>query len=453
LAKRPEYSQVPIASLVATERQRVVDAIVTQVEDGIFYEGSLLVDLVLRDDRIRGVLMQLVQGLLGKQLELEPAKDNGTHRSIADEIEVLWPAMFEESALVELVTWGITLGVGLAQVVWQDGVPWLDVWHPWALRWDDFLHQYVLQTRENSVLHLVPADHGFTDETGGQWLLFTPYGCERPGRRGLLRSLAPLYLERRLVRRDRSSYLQIHGKPLRFGIAPEGANKADIDDFNDSLSNLDSESSITARQGPDGKKWDVKLIEASAQSHAGFTSALAELDHAIAVLLLGQAQTTDGQQGLGANAEAGEPVRGDLLSALERSLSHTLREQFLKPYCQFAYGSAERAPYPCWQVEPPEDELAKAQELDTLADALVKLQTAGAPVDVRAVLESHGVPMISEAEQARIDAEAAAEKAAADAAVASASPTMPPSNGANGNGASKPKNGMAMDMPQPPQGA
>ncbi len=112
---------------------------------------------------------------------------------------------------------------------------------------------------------------------------------------------------------------------------------------------------MVVRQGEEGNIWDVKLLEATGKSHELFDGEINQLDKAIATLILGQSQSTDGQAGLGANAEAGEPVRVDLMRYDGDTLADALRAQFLVPYCEFTYGDAEMTPWPCWQVEPPED--------------------------------------------------------------------------------------------------
>jgi phage gp29-like protein len=399
------FTPQPVTQIGTWESARIVDAIIDEMEMGQFFNASLLVDQVLRDDRIRGVLTARIYGLLGRDFKLEPATGikggEGRGRKIAEEIEYYWPEMFPHDALVELMTWGLLLGVGLAQVVTNrvrgESVTTIEVWHPQALRYDDERGVYLLQPKGMSEVEIEPGD--------GQWLLFTPYGRRNPGRRGLLRSLGSMYLDRRGERRDRARYSEIHGQPMRVGMSPVGATQEAVEAFARDLSPVGAEPVVVVRQGEDGNKWDVKLVEASGKSQELFEQAIDELDTAIAVLILGQALSTDGQAGLGSNAEAGELVRIDIMRQDNDSLGSTLRDQVLMPYCEFTYGAADLAPYPCWEVDPPEDMTEKAQELSTLADALSKFSTMSAPVDVRAVLEAHKVPMLSEAEAAKLEAD------------------------------------------------
>src|SRR5689334_1517897 len=94
---------LPVTSIGTWENSRIVDAIIDEAELGQFFNASLLVDQVLRDDRIRGVFMTRVYGLLGKPLHLEPAKGprsgEAKGKKIADEVEAEWCDLFAHDAL------------------------------------------------------------------------------------------------------------------------------------------------------------------------------------------------------------------------------------------------------------------------------------------------------------------------------------------------------------------
>jgi phage gp29-like protein len=399
-----------ISGVTTYDNVRIVDAIVDEGEQGIFINSARLVDQVLRDARIYSTAMTRILGLLGKPLEFEPAeisdgRTKTTAERYAKECESEWPRMFEHSALVELLLWGIFHNSGLAQVI-EDTDPWtIEVWHPWALTWDEYERRYYVQTREDARLYIESdGKGGYVDQNGTRWILYTPHGFGNT-RRGLLRAIARLYLERAWAHRDRARYSEIHGQPMRLGIAPANATKEEVVEFKKRLSPIGAEPVIVARQGEDGNRWDAKLIEAMGKSAELFEGELSQLDREIATLLLGQSQTTDGQAGLGSNDQAGEPVRVDIMAADGDSLSDAARNQFLVPYYQFAYGSGDMAPWPCWRVAPPEDSAKKATEFKTVMDGLAVAKAQAIPVNEREMLECHGIPAVSEAEQAAMEAE------------------------------------------------
>lgn len=362
---------MPVSSIGTWDDVRVVDSIIDECENGYFFNSALLVDQVLRDDRIHSTVLTRVLGLLGKTLEFEPAEEeNDTARTIAEEVETDWPSLFPHSAMAELQTWGLLQGVGVAQIIELRDTWTLEVWHPWALRFDQYKRTYFLRGLEGPEFALEPDDGGgYRDAQGRRWVLYTPYGKDLAGRRGLVRNLARLYLERQWSLRDRARYSEVHGQPTRFGIAPANAKSGEMDAFKADLADTGSEPVVVAKQGTEGEKWDLRLVEATGRSHELFEGEIAQLDRAIATLILGQSQTVDGQAGLGANAQAGEPVRIDIMRADADTLSDALRAQFLVPYCEFVYGDGEKAPWPCWQVDPPEDHAATATARYAVAQA------------------------------------------------------------------------------------
>lgn len=412
------FTPVMLTGVTTYDNVRIIDSIVDEGEQGIYINSARLVDQVLRDARIYSTLMTRIGGLLGKPLEFESAEGTGVRKDSAaksaKDIESDWQSMFPHDQLVELLLWGLMQGVGIAQVI-EESDPWrLEVWHPWALSWDEAERLYYLQTREASRLWLHPdGQGGYRDDTGGRWVLFLPFGYGNSGRRCYLRCLHRLSNERSWSHRDRARFSEVFGQGIRLGIAPGDATDEQVAEYKRRL-RLGGEPVVIAKQGVEGKKWGLELIQAKGLSSDLFDSTLTQLDKEIATLFLGQAQTTDGQAGLGANEMAGEPVRLDMMSADAGALSGCLRTQFLMPYWQFAYGNANLAPWPCWRIEPPEDGAKKALQFKQLMDGFVSAAKAGAPVDMRATMEDYGYPMLSEAEQASIDAKKA--QAADDAA-------------------------------------
>jgi phage gp29-like protein len=423
-------TQSMLTSIASYDNVRIVDQIIDEMESGYFFNSARLVDLVLRDARLMAVMSTRISGLLGEELDLEPAKDTARAEKIAEELEKDWSCMFSHSAVFEVLLWGIMHNSGLARIS-EDADPWkLEVWHPCNLQWDEAKHGYYLQTRETSKLLLIPnLDGTYGDDQGGRWLLYTPYGYGNT-RRGLLRSLHRLYLERQWSHRDRARYSEIFGQPIRFGIAPLNSSPDERDEYAERLSPIGAESVIVGHQGEEGNRWDLKLVEASGKSVNLFQEEIEQLDKEIATLVLGQSQSTDGQGGLGTQENAGETVRLDIIRGDRDTLSDALRTQVLVPYCEWAYGAGDMAPWACWDIEPAEDTAAKALEFKNLIDGLVAAQTAAIPVDVRAVLEAFSIPMVTEEEQAAMEAKKQAEDKAKLQAQAQAKTTQNGTNGA-----------------------
>jgi hypothetical protein len=169
----------------------------------------------------------------------------------------------------------------------------------------------------------------------------------------------------------------------------------------------------------------VELKEAQSRSWEAYKARKEALDTDIAILLLGQNLTTEVKSGSRSAAEVHEGIRIDKKRA-DAELFQAVREQVLVPwaYYNWTYPDMAKAnalaPYPSPQIEPPEDEESEATALGLLGEACKKLSDAYSAVDVRAILESHGVP---------IDEERAA---AADERLAN--PPAPPVPPVGGNG-------------------
>lgn len=415
-------TQVMITGVTTYDNVRIIDSIVDEAEQGIYINSARLVDQVLRDARIYSTIMTRIGGLLGKVLEFTAAdpsdgRNKSTAEKYAEDIESDWSDMFEHSALVELLIWGLMQGVGIAQIFEEDPIWKLDVWHPWALTWDEAERQYYLQTREDSKLYILPdGKGGFRDKNGTRWVLFTPFGFGNSGRRCYLRCLHRLSNERSWTHRDRARFSEIFGQAIRLGIAPANSSKEERGEYKKRLSLKGAEPVVVVSQGTEGNKWGLELVQANGTSSDLFDTTLTQLDKEIATLFLGQSQTTDGQAGLGANEMAGEPVRLDIMSADDSALTGTLRAQFLVPYYEFRYGKGELAPWPHWKIEPPEDGARKSLQFKQLMEGFVAAQKAGAPIDMRATMEDYGYALLTIAEQKAL--ELAAQKNAIDVAAA-----------------------------------
>lgn len=398
-------TQLQLTSLVTYDKVKAVDYIISEMEQGWFFNSAQLVDQVLRNSRILATVQTRIIGLLGKARDVDPAKpDDGrtksTAQKVADEVNEEWCKLFPHAQLVELMTWGLLHNSGLARVD-QSGEAWqLEVWHPWALEWSDVERAYFVRTREDQRLRIDPdGQGGYRSQDGTRWVLFTPFGFGNL-RRALIRVLAHLYLELEWAHRDRARYSEVHGQPIRVGIAPHNASQEQCDKFEDDLSPVGAEPVVVARQGVEGERWDVKLVEAMGKSGDLFENEIEQLHKEIATLLLGQSQTTDGQAGLGANQLAGEPIRLDVMKADAEALIDCLYPQFLKPYCGFRYGKPGLAPRIYYHVDPPEDREKKAKEVKLIMEAIGLAKGSGIPIDEREVLEEYSIAALAPGQEA-----------------------------------------------------
>lgn len=375
----PVYG-VPPATLVGA-----VNTALIGLEQGSFFAASYLADGMTRDDRVKAKLEERVDALVGAEMELEPAKDTARARTIAEDCEDQFPDMLPQHAVGKLLRYGRLLGVGIGQVITkrtsQSTLPSLYIWNNRFLRWDFTIRRYCLVTQNRGEIALEPGDP--------EWVIYEPYGPCGWRDSAILRAIATPWLIRYWARTWWARHQEVHGQPIRLGIIPAERDPVDERLFLTQLSNLAHEAVIRLPQGVDGNKFDVKVLEAASDTWEGFEKLLAHCDDSIAISFLGQKQSTNGQGGLGSQKDAGEETilritRSDALIYVD------LRNQVLKPWTADNYGDEKMAPYPCPQIEPPEDEGEKSKVDLTVAQTLTAFKASGAPVDQRKYLESRG---------------------------------------------------------------
>ena len=409
-SKRPDTKRYTgyrvVGSFRTTERKDEIDAKLRQHDMGVFNQSALLVDELLTDDRIQGVSDTRASALLSCQIGVIPADDKRKSRKIAEEIVPanghggLWDDIAPPAMLREILKWGYHLGAHVSQIVWQrtakKWVPRLVPMHPQYLRWDTWKRTFVLQTEQGEVEIPRVDENPYSD---GKWFVWCPAGVEYGWRSGLIRTLADKYIMRQWNFRDWARYNERHGLALLVAKFPGGATEEEKNSFFDSIESMGSEAVVSAPQGDtkDQPGFDIEIREAVARSWEAFREFKAELDKDIAISIAGQNLTTEVQGGSRAAAQVHDLVRLD--KAIEdASLGPAISKQVLSWYCLYNYGDRDLAPTVRHEVEPPADERVEAESLLALGNALNALKAASARVDIDAILEEHGVPLLDESE-------------------------------------------------------
>lgn len=395
---------------VFTQWEKVgsVTNILAELEQGIFYDAALLTDQFMRDDRLRASWDIAIQAVLGMPMHFEPADYRAKKKAqaISDSGFKLWPQMAPRPELIELLKWGFFLGAGIARKNWRrrsDGtwLPAIQTWHPGALRFDLTTDTYMLRTQNRGEIPILPDDPN--------WVLFTPFGHKYGRLNGYMRSIAMIVLERQWGHRDRARNSEKHGEPHTQLITPAELDQKDKDIARRATAALGSETVSITPQGQDGNRYDWKFHWPALSTSEIFGGTLSDLDDSIAILILGQRSSTKGSTGLGSDANPGDVVRRDKMRFYATCIADLGRDGILDDWADYNYGARDAAPTPCIEVDPPEDGQKKAQEMNTLGDALGKLERFG--VDTRAILEEAGIPMLSAAEQAAKEEDNAEDEA------------------------------------------
>lgn len=358
-------------------------------------------ETVFNDDRVSGVLSTRTHGLLGLPVDFkggsEQARDalqGSDNDDLNDYRPGEWSTMHDESELAKLLSWGITLGVGLAQrielprVVGRPHKYKLKTWHP---RWLQYNYQLLnsshwrVTTRESGLVPVVPGD--------GEWILFTPYGEYRPWASGLINALAFPWLLKHFALEDRANYSEMLGNPIWVGTTGAGSTQKQRDAF---LSQLRGAGKNTRLVLPDG--WDLQLREASGKSYEIYEGQVTWADQAMTITLAGQTVTTEGMSGF-SSGNIHDAIKQDLIRFDAERLSTCLRAQSLEQWALTNYGQRKAAPWPQWQTKPPTDMNEAATGLGSLGDAIAKLNSSlsqyGIKVDAAKMVADFNVPVLN----------------------------------------------------------
>jgi phage gp29-like protein len=413
-------------------------AAIWSADSGNMSLAADLIDAMFADDRVVGCYGTRSRGLFGLPLNFEEGSGRKKRRA-KKEIEAsedFWE-MFPESELGKFLRWSVVLGIGVAEVVWTRApgpkgrlIGKCVVKHPRDLRFDWPTRKWFLRVEGGSEVEITPGN--------GKWIVCTPYGSERPWAEGLWRALSLCWLAKHYDIRDWSNYNERHGLPMLIGESPEGAGEPQWREFGDDLASLGGRTTMATPPG-----YKVVIAEAKSQNWQTFAEQIRWADTAIAILFLGQNLTTEVSGGSLAAAEVHKQVQGAILRCDAETLSTCLRLQLLTWWTDFNFDDADAAPWPAWDVLPPEDKAKLAATWKSAAEAIKALSEAlKEAFDAEEACDRLGLPLVAGVNPNDV---LAAARASAEALLAQADPNVQPGEETPQKGAQEP----SADDPEP----
>jgi len=348
-----------------------------------------LVDDMLGDDRIQLVIKRRVGGLLGKPLTFDAGMGRKKRAAIkALEAEEDWWSILPEDKYSQLKSYALMLNIAPGTLTWSASktgrlLPELEVWHPRHLRFDTTRRVWVATTTTGEVV-VNPGD--------GTWVMHCPFGRSRPWTWGLWRGIARWWMLKQFAINDWG----VASDEIRVkAVTVDAGAESTVED----RKRLAREIVEMGRAGvivlPPGYKYEI--IEQKADTWKIYQEQINMANEAIAIAFLGNNLSTEVHGGsLAAAQEAGNVEIGVLRYDAE-SDSTWAHDQILTHWGELNYGSADAAPWPCYEIEPPEDDSKKADTLLKKSQALSSLKDAPPEVDRRALLEEAGIPLLAEA--------------------------------------------------------
>jgi phage gp29-like protein len=379
MADRDSDTNEPRARTYVTWTPALLQAAEIQADAGHLRLAADLCETMFGDDRIKAVLDTRTDTLLGLNLKFE----GRSRRAVAAlDAKEDWWSIFPEAELKLFHAWALLLGVAVARIVWSKGdrdIPRLHVKNPRNLKWNDDKHEWSFLSRDGEI----PVTAG-----DGLWVVYTPFGSNRPWVHGAYRALSRWSLLKQYAISDWGSYSERHGQGVYVATGVKGS-AADRSKVVSQLRGLGRRGAMATPEGS-----DIKLLEASAKTWDTFSAQIAAADNGYAVTVLGQNLTT--QAGLTGNQGAASIHQGVALGRTKadvQTLSTCLHDQVLTHWAEMNFGDRSKAPYPVWDTSVAADRKDDAAVLQMVSQALAGLVSSGAPVDTRALLERFGVPM------------------------------------------------------------
>lgn len=371
-----------------------------QADGGNLRYAANLCDWLLTDDRVSSGLRTRAQALLGLEPTFEKSGDKRRSGRAVKALEVGedWWEAYPESELMQLVIWGLLLGVCPAnQTPWTRNedhggrsLPTFEVWHPQHLRFDNPSRTWRIKVASVGAgeleRELVPGD--------GEWVLHTPFGKNRPWAWGLWRCLGDLVLLKKYGWGDwgkvseRAILLVLTCLDGKAAEALKGYTKEARKQL---ASDIYARGSEAVAALPPGI--DLKAVQAVVAAKDLQGELIKAADKAISIVIRGGNLTTDVSDGGSRSATETQAAIGDggNLAFDAQALTTTIHDQSLVWWAQFNFGDPSLAPWPVYPVEEDEDLQAKTETDSQALENLDVAEELGLEVDRSKFLEEHRI--------------------------------------------------------------
>ncbi len=369
-------------------------------EEGVLREAADLTRAAMTESAYaRGILSDLTDGLLGLPRtwigdpEMIAALDDSPQRRGE------WHTMFPNPSLVRLMSWGITLGVGVGQMRRKyttadaypldlqeaaDGVhiPVLNrpigahdtrvlrTWDPKYLRhqwWDD---TWWLMTADAEI-RITP--------NNGEWILYCPFGDQKPWEFGTWRSLTRAFVVERDAIFDQSRHAEVLA-PIRVGTVPQGTTERQRKQYMEQIRAMKRMGVFVLPPG-----LDYKIVESTSKI-ADIYSKIIQFARDEYAMQSGVLTTATGSPGF-SKGDVQERFTRAILSSLGGSLCSALHDGAIVQWARENYGRDD-APRIEIDTAAPEDKKSRAETLGIAGASLVKVYEGAALAGVRPTKQS-----------------------------------------------------------------
>lgn len=354
---------------------------------GDLARAARLMRAAKRDGVLAGVLSTRTGGLVRLPKRFRGRPDVVAALEVGhDSIRSVFDEMFPATELALLAGDGLTLGVGVGELVPVAGRD-----YPIFVRLDpEFLSYRWSENRwyYRSTAGMLPITPG-----DGQWILHAPGGRQAPWNNGLWKALGLAFIRKTHAGLHKDNWEAKLANPARVAVAPQGAAEQQKESWFRAVMAWGVNTVFGMTPG-----YDVKLLESNGRGWESFNKTIADQNNEITIAIAGQTVTTDGGAGF-QNSDIHKSIRADLIKETADGLAYTINTQGIPPFVLSRWGEEALAASPVveWDVKPPKDQNAEAMSLATTAQAIAQLREAlaayGRDLDIDAICTRFGVPI------------------------------------------------------------
>lgn len=363
---------------------------------GDFSTSAKLIESMLEDDELPGVLEKRVDAVIESDFELrlpESVSNKQLAKRVRDGIAPVWDQIVPNEELSEIARSYRMSGIGLGWLDWTLSpsfwLPRLRALPVEFLRWDEEQRKFRYNAREGE-FEVTPGD--------GKWVLLTdgPRGWLRAS----VRALAVTWIAKAWALRDWNRFNERHGLPLIKVKVPAIAEEGDKDDFFEDVKALQGEAHalLPTHLDEQGAAFDLDLLEAKDTSWETFPRLVEYCNRRFQIHMQGSHLATELREGAGsrAAAETHRGVEREKATADSKKFGQGLRDQVLRHVAayNFAEGAGEACPFPLWNTEPTEDLGERATAQKTFGEALAAIKGGGYEIkNVDEIAEDYGLEL------------------------------------------------------------
>jgi hypothetical protein len=223
----------------------------------------------------------------------------------------------------------------------------------------------------------------------GRWVLFTPYGRERPWIKGMWWPCSLPFIERQNVVFDQLRWQAQLADPLKVIEAQAGAHEH----HRNFLINFVNRLWRRAAGLVTPPNYKASLVESNGQGYKVYQQAYDQAAKDLQITLAGSTVAVEGGSGF-VNASIYRDIAADKTAMVAEEWAACLHEQGHQPWTASMGQPRGRAPWTRWDIRSPEQRDAEAKSLGALAESIDKLDAMlarrGREADLDALLEEMG---------------------------------------------------------------